>query len=234
MKSISLNMLDQQDPAVFVVGHNNLQNAVLIDYVKQNYTGGCRLIEKLRPLTPSSPEAQPPLLMIDTKSISHLDIVNFIAHINRQQSTLQVALYNCSRPSLFDELIQYPNIKGIFYDDTPHQLVVKGIKCIFSGEYWFPRNLLTQFLEQHRTQPMQAAFNIDILTKRELEILRLTATGATNNQIADSLNVSMHTVKTHMYNLFKKLKVTNRMQAVNWVKQNQQHLLNNSNEAIMY
>lgn len=56
------------------------------------------------------------------------------------------------------------------------------------------------------------------LTKREVQILQLTATGATNTEIAEQLNVSMHTVKTHIYNLFKKIGVANRMQAVNWAQ----------------
>ena len=60
----------------------------------------------------------------------------------------------------------------------------------------------------------------NLLTRREKQILSLTATGATNTEIANNLNVSMHTVKTHIYNLFKKIDVSNRIQAVNWAKEN--------------
>ena len=69
-----------------------------------------------------------------------------------------------------------------------------------------------------------------ILTRREKQILRLTATGATNAEVAEELNVSMHTVKTHVYNLFRKIGVTNRIQAVNWAKENM-HELHDKEEA---
>ena len=56
--------------------------------------------------------------------------------------------------------------------------------------------------------------NIDALTPKEKEVLALVAKGASNNEIADKLCVRDVTVKTHLNNIFKKLKVTNRTQAV--------------------
>jgi len=52
------------------------------------------------------------------------------------------------------------------------------------------------------------------LTLRELEVLSLLAAGLTNQQIADSLFVSSHTVKTHVANICRKLDVERRGQAV--------------------
>ena len=46
--------------------------------------------------------------------------------------------------------------------------------------------------------------------------LRLLAAGNTTEHIAASLKVSPHTVKTHIYNLFRKIHVSNRVQAVHW------------------
>lgn len=56
--------------------------------------------------------------------------------------------------------------------------------------------------------------NIDALTPKEKEVLELVAKGASNQQIADKLCVRDVTVKTHLNSIFKKLKVTNRTQAV--------------------
>ncbi len=56
--------------------------------------------------------------------------------------------------------------------------------------------------------------NIEALTPKEKEVLALVAKGASNQEIADKLCVRDVTVKTHLNSVFKKLKVTNRTQAV--------------------
>ena len=56
--------------------------------------------------------------------------------------------------------------------------------------------------------------NIDALTPKEKEVLALVAKGASNQEIADQLYVRDVTVKTRLNSIFKKLKVTNRTQAV--------------------
>ena len=56
--------------------------------------------------------------------------------------------------------------------------------------------------------------NIEVLTPKEKEVLSYVAKGASNQEIADKLCVRDVTIKTHLNNIFKKLKVTNRTQAV--------------------
>ena len=56
--------------------------------------------------------------------------------------------------------------------------------------------------------------SVQTLTSREKEVLQLAAKGANNKEIAEKLILSEVTVKSHMNSIFKKLKVTNRTQAV--------------------
>jgi DNA-binding CsgD family transcriptional regulator/ArsR family metal-binding transcriptional regulator len=58
------------------------------------------------------------------------------------------------------------------------------------------------------------------LTGRELEVLRLVAQGATNAEIADLLEISPHTVKSHVIHIFNKLGVSDRTQAAVWAARN--------------
>lgn len=52
------------------------------------------------------------------------------------------------------------------------------------------------------------------LSKRELEVLQLMALGLSNDEIAQRLFVSLSTIKTHINNLFEKMKVERRTQAI--------------------
>jgi len=72
--------------------------------------------------------------------------------------------------------------------------------------------------ENNQTIPASLSFAtdepIDTLTTRETEVLGLVAQGANNQEIAEKLFVREVTVKTHLNNIFKKLNVSNRTQAV--------------------
>lgn len=61
---------------------------------------------------------------------------------------------------------------------------------------------------------LNKSVNIDALTPKEKEVLSLVAKGASNQEIADKMCVRDVTIKTHLNSIFKKLKVTNRTQAV--------------------
>lgn len=72
--------------------------------------------------------------------------------------------------------------------------------------------------ENNKTIPASLSFAsddpIDTLTSRETEVLSLVAQGSNNQEIAEKLFVREVTVKTHLNNIFKKLNVSNRTQAV--------------------
>lgn len=68
--------------------------------------------------------------------------------------------------------------------------------------------------ESKNEKTLNKDVNIDVLTPKEKEVLALVAKGSSNQEIADKLCVRDVTVKTHLNSIFKKLKVTNRTQAV--------------------
>ena len=61
---------------------------------------------------------------------------------------------------------------------------------------------------------------ISILTRREIEILRLTAVGLSNSQMAKELWVTEQTVKFHLSNIYRKIDALNRTEASRWAQQN--------------
>ena len=62
-------------------------------------------------------------------------------------------------------------------------------------------------------RPDSTSLPLQRLTARELEVLRRTATGGTNADVAGELGVSVHAVKFHLASIFRKLDVHNRTEA---------------------
>ena len=74
--------------------------------------------------------------------------------------------------------------------------------------------LLTAFTHATLVEKSKPETILEPLSERELEILRLIATGRTNQEIADILVIALSTVKSHINNLYGKLGATNRVQAI--------------------
>ena len=72
-----------------------------------------------------------------------------------------------------------------------------------------------QFLEPTKTPKPSELRTNGTLSERELEILQLASTGLQNKEIAVKLFISNETVKKHLKNIFSKLEVTNRIEAIN-------------------
>ncbi|MCB0689757.1 MAG: DNA-binding response regulator, partial [Saprospiraceae bacterium] len=67
---------------------------------------------------------------------------------------------------------------------------------------------------QYKLEHVVTPKGLSILSERELEVLKKMADGLSNQQIAESLFISLHTVKTHSTRIFEKLDVNRRTQAV--------------------
>jgi DNA-binding CsgD family transcriptional regulator len=71
-------------------------------------------------------------------------------------------------------------------------------------------------IELTRTLDEDRSSERPLLTRRELEILRLVASGRTNRQVAELIWVTDQTVKYHLANVYRKLGVNSRAEAVEW------------------
>jgi LuxR family maltose regulon positive regulatory protein len=78
----------------------------------------------------------------------------------------------------------------------------------------YVRQLLDELGEPALVEKPSAAPLIERLSEREVQVLRLIADGATNREIADELVLTVNTVKRHISNIFGKLEVSNRTQAI--------------------
>ncbi|MGI9946826.1 LuxR C-terminal-related transcriptional regulator [Vibrio hyugaensis] len=123
-----------------------------------------------------------------------------------------------------ESLLSWSNLKGLFYFEDDFDKVIKGLKGILNGENWLSRDILNRLIGylvnlNHTVTELDSKLDIE-LTRREMQVLTALCQGGSNLDIADTLFVSEHTVKSHLYSIFRKLEVKNRMQAINWAKRN--------------
>jgi len=84
---------------------------------------------------------------------------------------------------------------------------------IIEGEAAMTRSMATRLLKGVAKRLMDGAKGEEALTERELIVLRLVASGASNPKIAEKLSISVNTVKSHLKNILSKLQLENRTQA---------------------
>ena len=118
------------------------------------------------------------------------------------------------------EALSCAQLKGVFYRNESLEVICKGIHALLEGELWMSRDLMARLILFYRKYQSNAFRPACGLTNREMEIISLLSAGSSNQQIADKLFVSEHTVKSHLYNIFRKINVHNRIQALNWIHQN--------------
>jgi DNA-binding NarL/FixJ family response regulator len=107
---------------------------------------------------------------------------------------------------------------GFLLKDTPAEDLVRAVRTIAAGNALIAPSVTRRLIEQFATalpaEPGPPPPNLDVLTERELEVLRHLARGCSNAEIAEALFVSETTVKTHVGRILMKLHLRDRVQAV--------------------
>jgi len=97
---------------------------------------------------------------------------------------------------------------------APRQVLVNAIGAILAGGTYMPAEVVAALRESHAQSREEPAAARDELTLRQRRVLELLSQGLSNKQIARTLEISEITVKAHVSSIFRKLGVTNRVQAV--------------------
>ncbi|MFN2140845.1 MAG: response regulator [Candidatus Promineifilaceae bacterium] len=105
---------------------------------------------------------------------------------------------------------------GCLLKDSQPDDLLHAIRSVHRGQMSIPKTLVEKLINQ----PAQASRMESPLTDREQEIATLVAQGLSNKEIAAKLHVSANTVRSHISNILRKLKLSNRTQIAIYLKDN--------------
>jgi len=205
--------------AFYIVGPIRLQNEAIASYLTNNTGNDCEVFENISqiPSGNSNPIAQKSLILWDClgKDLKR-QLTELKTFTNQNKSKSRVVFFNMSKDVEFKKKFVLKGIHGFFYKHDSLDIFLKGVQAVLDGKLWLSREMMTKCIFEENFSKNDK----DILTDRQIEILALISVGDTNDEIADKLCISPYTVKTHLYRIFKKINVPNRVQAALWAAKN--------------
>ena len=155
---------------------------------------------------------EPDVILMDLR-MPGLDGVEAMRRIRSENPSVSfIVLTTFDTDELIFDAIE-AGAKGYLLKDTSRDELFRAIRAVHRGESLIEPGVATKVLDRFAELSRQATPEA-LLSDRELDVLRLMAKGGANKTIAESLSISESTVKTHVANIFQKLDVSGRTDAV--------------------
>ena len=168
---------------------------------------GLEAVEKAR-------ELQPDVILMDLRmpELDGVGAMNQIRENNPDVKFIVLTTYDTDE-YIFDAIDA--GAKGYLLKDASREDLFESVRAVHRGESLIEPGVAAKVLDRLAQMSRQArGGGPQVLSERELEVLRLMAAGAANKNIASDLAISESTVKTHVTNIFQKLEVNHRTEAV--------------------
>ena len=182
----------------------------------------CFFLENINHIPTKKPKSnkQPKLVLWDCQEKKVKHILAELRTYTQKKSANPIVLFNVPPDLEFEKKFVLEGIYGFFYEHDPLDVFLKGVRTVIDGKLWLSRDMMTKCIFEGPGKDKTAKNRLKDLTERQIQILALVAVGTTNEEIADRLCISPHTVKSHLYRIFRKINVPNRIQASLWAAQN--------------
>jgi DNA-binding NarL/FixJ family response regulator len=155
----------------------------------------------------------PDILVLDLR-MPHLDGLGVLRELASAGDRTQVVVLTAGADER--ELVEAIRLgaRGVVLKEMPSRLLLQCLRKVHAGEQWLEMRSVAAALESLMRRDRGAAEMRGVLTPRELSILRLLAKGLRNREIGEQLHIGEGTVKTHLHNVYRKLKVGGRLALV--------------------
>lgn len=145
------------------------------------------------------------LMDISMPEMDGIEATRLVQTINPNLKILALTMFGDEK--YYYQMIQY-GIKGFVLKSAGISELMKAIEDVAIGKNYFSAELLYKLINSMQTSKI-AEDKTEKLSKREIEVLQLIASGLSNDEIAEKLNISITTVKTHRTSLLSKTQCNN-------------------------
>ena len=173
------------------------QEAINIIYTA---SGGDELLKLL-------PENPPEVILMDIQ-MPDMNGIDLCKQVHKQYRDIKIIGFSSFDDSHYIKQILRSGASGYVMKNADQQTIVKAIRTVMDGEEFIDESIKKILLQESITGQRRSLFEIP-LTRREREILKMIAEENSNQEIADTLFISLRTVETHRLNITQKLGVKN-------------------------
>lgn len=166
-----------------------------------------RLVEALRPDMILLDLTMPPANGIETAKRlkeAHPELIVLILTMHEDEGLLHEALR--------------VGASGYLIKRAEESEITQAIHAVSRGDIYVHPSMTRALLHQPVTTELRRGAKVDVLTPREIDVLRLLVKGNTNRQVAGLLGLSVRTVENHRANLMGKLGLTSRVELVSYAE----------------
>lgn len=206
---------------ICVVGPERRQNELMSSFLERVSEAECQTGDSNYQIPECTPEngSHTRLILWDCNGTGEESLLKFESNYYAESARDIVAFLNVQPDIGIEEGAIDLGIKGFFYETDPPDRMPKGLMAILNGELWVSRKKLSDYImSKNKYRSNFSGKALGLFSRREIETLRLLTIGASNQEIADILCISRRTVKSHVYNIYKKMNVPNRLQAILWAR----------------
>jgi DNA-binding NarL/FixJ family response regulator len=161
----------------------------------------------------SAKKLQPDVGILDV-AMPYLDGIEAAKLIGEVSPATKILMLSAAKFAAQVKAALQAGAAGFLLKNAPVEEIIRAIRMVQAGKGVYDLKAAGQFLRQLATRNAFIDGEDNGISPREIQVLKLVARGASNRAIARQLDISGRTTQTHLNNIFSKLKVNSRSEAV--------------------
>ncbi len=162
---------------------------------------------------------EPDVLIVDLRMpvVSGLDVLRRLKEKARPVPAVLLA-GNISDEEVMEAMRL--GVKGVVLKEMAPALLVQCVRKVAAGGMWLEKEAVGRAMKKMLQSEQAREKAREVLTPREIDIVRMVARGLANREVGEKLFISEGTVKTHLHTIYEKLGLRGRVQLANYAQEN--------------